>query len=371
MLGRGLMIVNNYPGTGIGDFGLELHKNLERQEVHSVLQRTPTSWAGFVGYFFSTLAFDGRIIYNLGLTAWGRSGLRNFLGFLSIRLRRKVGRGDIVILHNVIEAIDLKSAGYHLSSTARRGAHFAIGQLRKMPIVVFSRSMEELLVRFYGIVPGLWHPLPVDNFAPTGESLKEVPLVLMVGYLAPYKGYEFLLDAAETIDYPIKILIVGDEHRILRSDPEYQAFLQRVRSRAQTQGIECIPRIPSEALPGLMAAVDLGVLPYVASQGACASASLLISHHVPMLATDLPEFRELARLGCGIVLSTHEAREFAKLMKEVIGNPELLRTLRAKQRHYAEVYSWDNFVERLKEFLCNSQREAEFQAPVNGPRGSH
>lgn len=348
---RVLMLVNNYASTGIGDFGLDLRSNLARRGVHPILLSTPTSWIDFPRYFFSTLMFSGRVIFNIGLTSWGRSHLRNFIGFLSIRLRHTLGRSDIILLHNVIETIDLDTAGYNVSPIAQGGAHLAIMQLREIPIVVFSQRMEKLLLLHYGIAPVFWHPLPVDSQPPRTRPQNGLPTLLMIGYLSPYKGYEFLLNALKIADFPHRMLIVGDEHRVLSHDPTYQEFLTSLRVRAQAQRITCMPKIPAQDLPKLMAEVDLGVLPYDACEGACAAASLLISHHVPILASDLPEFRELADQGSGIVLSPRDPNEFARRMKETVGNPNLIEALRNKQKQYGEKFSWDNFVGRLQDRL--------------------
>ena len=348
---RVLMLVNNYAKTGIGDFGLDLHKYLARRGIHPKLVSTPISWIDFPRYFFSTLTFNAHAIFNIGLTSWGRSPLRNFLGFLAIRLRYDLGRKDIVLLHNVIEAIDLDSAGYKVSPISQKGAHLAIDQLHKIPIIVFSQRMEKILLRHYGIAPVFWHPLPVDNQTTRTVAENDLPTLLMIGYLSPYKGYDLLLDALEIEDFSTRVLIVGDEHRILSEDPMYRAFLARLRSRAQAQRITCIPKIPSKHLPKLMAKVDLGVLPYAHCQGACAAATLLISYHIPILATDLPEFRELADQGSGIVLSPRDFREFARRMKKTVGNPRLMEDLRARQKQYAQRFSWESFTDRLLDHL--------------------
>ncbi len=348
---RVLMLVNNYANTGIGDFGLDLHKNLARRGIHTKLASTPISWIDFPRYFLSTLTFNAQVIFNIGLTSWGRSPLRNFLGFLAIRLRYDLGRKDVVLLHNVIEAIDLGSAGYNVSPIAQKGAHLAIEQLCKIPIIVFSQRMEKILLRHYGVAPVFWHPLPVDSQTTRTMAENDLPTLLMIGYLSPYKGYDLLLDALEIANFSTRVFIVGDEHRILSEDPMYRAFLADLRSRAQAQRITCIPKIPSKHLPKLMAKVDLGVLPYADCQGACAAANLLISHHIPILATDLPEFRELADQGSGIVLSPRDFREFARRMKETVGNPRLMEHLRAKQKQYGERFSWESFIERLLDHL--------------------
>ena len=352
------MLVNNYADTGIGDFGLDLHKNLARRRIHPNLVSTPTSWIDFPRYFLLTLTFNAQVIFNVGLTSWGPSPLRNFLGFLAIRLRHDLGRKDIVLLSNAIEAIDLDSAGYKVSPIAQKGAHLAIEQLRKIPIIVFSQCMEKILLLHYGIAPVFWHPAPVvwhslsaNGQTPRTKAQNDLPTLLMIGYLSPYKGYDFLLDALEIANFPTRVLIVGDEHRLLKNDPAYQQFLTRLRARSEAQHITLIPKVPNENLPDLMARVDLGVLPYEACQGGCAAASLLIAHRVPILATDLPEFRELADLGSGMVLSSKNPEEFARRIKETMENPNLIANLRSMQERYAKKYSWESFMDRLIELL--------------------
>jgi glycosyltransferase involved in cell wall biosynthesis len=262
-------------------------------------------------------------------------------------MRHEFGRKDIVLLHNVPEAIDVPTAGYRVSSVVLHGAHMAIRQLRGLSVVVFSKKVGELLVSSYGITPVLTHPLPVARPPSRPRMRNGVPRLLTIGYLAPYKGYQLLLDALKRLNLPVETLFVGDEHRILRRNPEYQQFVSGLRRRAAAETVRLHPKVPDGELPALMSSIDLGVLPYSAAQGASGAASLLASFGVPILATDLPAFRELADLGSGIVLSPPDPEEFARGIERILRDPSLGENLRGMQRQYAERYSWDRFLERL------------------------
>lgn len=346
-----IILVNNYNRTGIGDFGHDLLAHLGGQGLHLKLVPTPTSWMDFPKYCFSTLTFDGNAIFNVGLTSWGRSPARNFLGFALIRLRKATGHKDLVLLHNVIETIDSEKSGYKVSSLTAKGAHVAVKQLSRVPVVVFSKRMDQLLRDRYQISPVLSHPLPIDVH-PEAKSLRgRIPTVLMIGYLAPYKGYDLLLDALKTRDIQANVIIAGDAHRMLKEDPGYLKFLDTVEQEARALHAQRLPRVHERDLPSLMSKVDLGILPYSACQGGSAVASLFISYRIPILATDLPEFKELAEMGGGVVLSPYDPKEFSRRMKDLLENPVFLDGLRDKQEAFGRMFNWGNFVERLLEYI--------------------
>jgi glycosyltransferase involved in cell wall biosynthesis len=342
-----LLLVNNHGQTGIGDFGFGLLSHLNEKGVHAAMKSTPVNWSGFTAYLHSVLSHKGGVIYNVGLTAWGDSPLRNFLGLLTIGLRHGLGHGDLILLHNVIEAIDTSTAGYRISGLVRFGAHFAVRQLKGVSTVVFSRRMRDLLRSRYGIEPLICHPLPVELKIKQGNSERSLPNILAIGYLSPYKGYDLLFDAIKLIASPMKVVIAGDEHRLLKPNPDYQEFVAGLREKARVNGITLLPKVPEEDLPRFMSEIDIGVLPYAACQGACAAASLLIAYQIPILASDLPEFRELHEAGCGIVLSSRKAPEFAERLTGLLEDKELLMDLRTKQTRYAEQYSWSTFTDLL------------------------
>jgi len=345
------LMVNNYAHTGIGDFGFDLHAKLKTRGIDLRLSATPMTWKGFLGHIMATICFDGQVVYNVGLTSWGRSPLRNFLGFLSILVRYKTGKKDVLLLHNLAEAVDVNTSGFHVSSLVTKGAHLAINQVRDLPIVVFSRNVRNLLMEHYGIVPAFWHPIPVEKQPMGTKSKNDVPVLLAIGYLAPYKGYGLLLDVLKEDHLKVETLLVGDEHKLLSQNPAYQQFVSELRLRAAAQGVTLLPKVPTQDLPEFMSRVDLGVLPYSASQGASAAAALLTSYQIPILATDLPEFQELANLGAGVVLSPSDPAVFAHAMKDMLEDPTSVESLREKQRQYADKYSWDNFLGRLEGLL--------------------
>ena len=62
---------------------------------------------------------------------------------------------------------------------------------------------------------------------------------------------------------------------------------------------------------------------------------------VPIIATDLPEFRELAEDGCGMVLSLHDPEALAERIEQILNNPDLARELRERNLRFAQERTWD------------------------------
>lgn len=342
-----LLLVNNYSETGIGDFGEELRLRLLKKNISVETVTTPSEWSGFLDYLMRVLRYPGRAVFNIGLTSWGRSPIRNFIGFASIRARAILGKRNFVLLHNLIEVIDQNTSGFAWSPIVELGAHLAVNQLRNVPLAVFSGVIERLLVEHYNLKPRFWQPLPMDGQAATFTPHRGPPTLIAFGYISPYKNYRLLLESLRRVDIPLRVLIAGNAHKVLGTNPVYRQYVEDLLRQARELGVVTLPRIPSSQLPEIMANVDLGLLPYDSCKGASAVASMLASFGIPILATDIATFRELEREGCGIVLSPADPVEFATRIEGVIRNPDQMATLRWRQRQFRQKYSWDLFVQRL------------------------
>lgn len=83
----------------------------------------------------------------------------------------------------------------------------------------------------------------------------------------------------------VKLVIARSSH------PNYPNFLDKYKSENCLPCVQFTGYVPESQLPSLLEKVDVVVLPYFTCTGTSGVAHLVSSYGVPIIATDLPEFR--------------------------------------------------------------------------------
>lgn len=345
-----ILFVNTYTKTGIGDFGLQSLEYLQRHETVTVMTTVPDGKQLLSG-LLRILRWPGPLIANVGLTTWGRRGIANFLGFATMGIRAAIGRPIIVMLHNVIEIIVPEDSGYEINGLTKFGAHLAVRLLRGAKIVVFSEQVLRILERDYGLRVQRCTPLPCtssglssnpEDIVPSSE-----PIAVTVGYLAPYKGLPVFVGARKFVDSSVKMTVVGGLHRLLESKPQFSQFATDAFAIMRGRGIDYRGYLPEIQLKSLLQGHVVGVLSYTSLSGASAAFSLFASSGVPVVATDLSEFKYLKELGAGIVLVSASPQQVGDAINNLFLDGDAWLSASRSQRAFASKYSWTEFTDWL------------------------
>ena len=169
-------------------------------------------------------------------------------------------------------------------------------------LICHTSVARDVLVSKYGVDPGrvfvIPHgPLFHDTERPSMERARTVAdvgpgetMVLWQGWIKPYKGVDFLLDAWKVVAARApnsKLVIAGS------GDP---ALLEELRAQVSALGIDKSVRldfrfVPTDELPCLYTAADVIVFPYkeITTSGALMTA---LSYGKALVATRLPYFQE-------------------------------------------------------------------------------
>jgi glycosyltransferase involved in cell wall biosynthesis len=237
------------------------------------------------------------------------------------------------------------------SSTFRRWAWRQVeGALigRAAAVITVSGSISKELSRIYGIRP----PVVVMNCPelidlPAGGRLRTAldlpagqPVVLFQGVLTAGRGLETAVRALAQVPQA-SLVMVGDGP--LRGQLETLADELRVRARLKLCG-----KVPLQAL-----------LDYTrdASIGLCLTENTCLNHYyslpnklfeylmvgVPVFASDFPDMRQVVEdSGAGIVADPGNAGEIARLLNDLLSDPQRWSTLSQKARQSAETrYNWE------------------------------
>jgi glycosyltransferase involved in cell wall biosynthesis len=354
---RPALLLTNYRGGGIGDFGLALAAQLRTRL--GALEVVETSIDGRAGFRQAARAatYRGPLIVNLGLTAWGRSGVRNFLGFAAVGAHRRRGSPTKVIVHHAIEMFDLGETGYEVSSLVKAGAHAALRRVRKCELTVFSPHLQEILARQYGASHVTLVPFPGDRAQRRVTDLPPgKPRVVHAGYWALYKGIDRYLDVAERLRGRAEFLLVGRPHSALSADSRFRDQVEAWKTRAESVGVRLTGFLTPAQLDSEFTGSTVGLLPYTSVSGASASFNLFAERGVPVVTTDLPEFRYLERMGAGIRIAPSTPEGLASEVASLLGDRGQWLSLSRQQAAFTERYSWEQFVAGLVTGIEHGER---------------
>lgn len=207
--------------------------------------------------------------------------------FPLILVQRLLSRRVIVTVHAVVSSQDLDD-GLIAGSLIRAPSWLVKVGLKVLyrglalfadRIVLHNRQLEKRLRRVYCIpkekIVVIPHPLysflenevPVDVNAPSLTSSPKEITVLFFGFLAPYKGLEILVAAAEQLDLlalKLKVWVAGSVPGRYRNSSAYQGWLAGLKERAGQLGPRLIWEerfIPDEELRSYFDQADIVVVP--------------------------------------------------------------------------------------------------------------
>ena len=186
----------------------------------------------------------------------------------------------------------------------------------------------------------------VARFAQPVEPPEGLPpgrKILWVSRLDPQKGFGVMVDAfarlARDLD-DVSLLVAGDgrDRVALRSLPRH------ARNRVVPLGT-----VPHDELPRYHAAADVFCSPAVGQESFGLTLVEAMAAGVPVVATDIPGYREVVRDGVdGLLVRPNDPEALAGAIRRVLSEPDLASRLVSAGRSRAETFSWDAVLPRLE-----------------------
>ena len=235
--------------------------------------------------------------FNLVFPSFGDKPVPAFLGLAIPALSRRAGFKSHVTLHHLMESVDLADAGVRFERLYRFAGRMATRMLLQSNSVnVLLPAYRRLLMKLYkaknvnlrlhGIFSG--EPEPPDYLLRGNPQHK----ILALGEWGTYKRLEVLLDAFSELVKKLpsaKLIIAGRNHPLT---PNYVESV--LKPFASCPWIEYTGYVSESAIPALFRPMSVVVLPYSSATGPSGVAHLACEHAVPMIASDLPDFHEMA-----------------------------------------------------------------------------
>ncbi len=270
--------------------------------------------------------------YNIGFASFGGSPVPAFIGLAIPALTRMSGCYTHVTLHQLVETVDLNDAGVKSQFLYKIAGSIATHMLLSANSIsvllpAYRRILREryrrgsVYVRAHGILSG--RP-EYPDFSKRGNPTHQI---LAFGKWGTYKRLELLVAAFQKVGQQVpnvKLVIAGGNH------PKTPGYVESVASYCQGDPrIQFTGYVAEEAIPQLFQSASMTVMPYTSSAGSSGVAHLACEYGVPILASNIADFREVASEE-GIAIEFFEGGNvdsLAQRMNDLLLHPERLRAM--------------------------------------------
>lgn len=243
-------------------------------------------------------------------------------------------------------------ATFHASLDRSRLMELAVPALRTIARRIRAGiAVSEAAAAFLGrAIPGEVEIVPngvdVERFAgpvPPAPGLPSGKFVLWVSRLDPQKGFPVMVRAFRRLaltDGEISLVVVGAG----RDADAVRLLPDEIRRRVVMLGAVLHDRLPAyHAAASVFASAAIGQesFGYVLVEAMAAG--------VPVVATDIPGFREVVREGRdGLLVPPGDPEALAAALHRVLADPVLAERLASSGRERAAIYAWDAVVPRIE-----------------------
>ena len=234
--------------------------------------------------------------FNLGFASFGDAPLPAMLGLAAPAITRLTGVHSHVTLHQLFETVNLEDAAVTLHRLYRAGGWLATHLLlsaNSLSVLMpaYRRTLDEkygrgrVSARLHGIFAG--KPDPPD-FSRRGNPIHRI---LAFGKWGTYKRLELLIEAFHRVARVcpnVKLIVGGGDH------PKTPGYVQSMTEQHANDRIAFLGYVPEESIAELFRQASLVAMPYTSSAGSSGVAHLAAQYGVPVLATGIQDFRDLA-----------------------------------------------------------------------------
>jgi glycosyltransferase involved in cell wall biosynthesis len=315
-----ICLVTSFPPSrdALNEYGFHIANELRRipgvtlkilADKYSPLQPELESFSVTRCWKFNSLSNPWRVLrairqekpdvvwFNLGFASFGGDAGSAFLGIAIPALARMAGHYTHVTLHQLMETVNLNDAGVRFPFLYRAGGFLATHlMLFANSVSVMLPAYRSVLVEKYG--RGAVYVRRHGIFSARPEypdlALRGNPehRILAFGKWGTYKRLEPLIEAFEEVSARVPeacLVIAGTDH------PKTPGYLRSVQEKlAGRSDIVFTGYVAENDIPQLFQSSTVTVLPYTSSAGSSGIAHLACTYGVPIIASDIPDFRRLA-----------------------------------------------------------------------------
>lgn len=382
-----ICLVTTFPPSqgGLSEYGLHIAEELQRNPFLSVTilaDRISSPLPELEGFSVERCwSFDDpltsvRILralhrlkpdvvwFNLLFSTFGHSPLVAFSGLMTPLLARLSGRYTHVTLHHLMDTVDLADAGIRFPRIYRLAGSIATRMLLlSNSVSVLMPGYRRILDKKYGgdnvhvRSHGVLTRRPeYPDFSRRGNPDHRI---LAFGKWGTYKRLELMLEAFEMVQSAVpdaKLVIAGGNH------PHAAGYIESVREKCVGNSrIEFTGYVDEDQLPALFQSSSVAVMPYSSSTGCSGVAHLACAYGVPIVCSDLADFRQMAD-GEELAIEFYEpgnGKTLADCLIRLIQDPEKQQTLAVQNFAAGLRMTMPNVVQKyLRHFELQQRAEA-------------
>ena len=205
-------------------------------------------------------------------------------------------------------------------------------------LVTLGAEAARIRVIPVGVPPA--EPMPDVESAKREMGLEGRRVVTLFGFLSAKKGHRLALDALPALPEDALLLFAGDRH-----PDDHTDYVPNLRAEIARRGLEARVRItgylPEERLTVVMAATEVAIAPFSQTSGS-ASLAHLFAYGRPVVASDIPPHREIAREApaCLSLFRSGDASDFAARLLTILNDSALRASLQSAARAYASRHAY-------------------------------
>jgi glycosyltransferase involved in cell wall biosynthesis len=308
------------------------------------------------------------VLFNIQFASFGRDKLSGALGLFAPALVRAAGLPCIVLLHNIMETVDLRQAGFAGNRLVEGLIRmFGTGVTRALLsanlVALTIPKYVELLEQKYGAQNLILAPHGAfdEALSPPAEPSSDPLQIMTFGKFGTYKRVEPLIEAFRMLPAPgrprLELVIAGTD------SPNAAGYLAEVQARyADVAGLRFTGYVAEEDVPRIFSEAAMVVLPYTSTTG---SSGVMHQAGDYARAVVLPQVGDLAELiaeegYAGEFFAPGEVASLAAALARLIDDPARCREIgmrnfaAARGLPMSEVVDW--YVLHIQTILAGRER---------------
>jgi glycosyltransferase involved in cell wall biosynthesis len=381
-----ICLITAFPPSkrGLAEYGYHLARELQRDPLMSVtvvadqVDEPSPDMPGFEvmrNWKYNSFANPTRLLslvrdikpdvvwFNLLYSTFGDQPVQAFLGLGIPAMMRMAGFYTHVTLHHLMENMRLEDSNVTMPRLYRMAGSVATRMLLASHSVsvllpAYRRTLmekyngENVHFRAHGILSA--RPEYPDL------SLRGNPhKIIAFGKWGTYKRPETLIEAfariREKLPAGAKLVIAGGDN------PLAAGYIDALREKFGNSSIEFPGYLAEEQIPALFRDASLMVMPYTSATGSSGVAHLACEYGVPVVCSDIPDFREMAE-DEGLAVDFYEPGNtdaLADSMLALLQSPQRLREMAEQNFAAALRMTMPQIIRQyLRAFTLHQKRKA-------------
>ena len=276
------------------------------------------------------------VLFNIQFATFGGKKASASLGLLAPKLVHMAGFPTFVLLHNIMETVDLKNAGYARQAwmewiirTAGDTVTRALLSVDRV-MVTIPKYVEILVEKYHSdkviLAP---HGSFEDDLPQPSFELPPGPKQLMTfGKFGTYKKVEILLDALNLLEAEgrddLQVVIAGSD------SPNAAGYLERVREAyGNKPNIIFTGYVAEEQVPGIFGDAAVAIFPYTSTTGSSGVLHQAGSYGKAVVLPNIGDFAEvISEEGyVGEFFNPDEPATLARAIAKILDDDDLRQTL--------------------------------------------